>query len=486
VTERTLRLHLEGTGDRRFDAVLGGGIPAQSVVVVAGAPGTGKTVLTLQLLFEAARQGKTCLYVTTLSEPAIKLIRYMQFFDFFDADLLDQRIVLADIGAAVRESPERTMAELSRLIQQHEPNVVAIDSFKAVADLMPDARVARAFTYELATQTATWGATAFLLGEYGPDEAVTRAEFAVADGVLQLAAERRELTSLRELEVVKLRGMAYVAGRHFFDITHRGFLVYPRVKSPDAETNRHAALPAARLSSGIAGLDDLLGGGLPRLSNTVIEGPTGTGKTLLSLQFLIAGARKGERGALFTLEETPDQLRDVAASLGWDLAALEKSGRLSISYSSPVELSTDRYLQMARDHVEKKQISRAVFDSLTSMSLSVTSERRFKELVYAIGKHLRDLGVTLVSTIEADQLLGTSRVMGPGVSFIADNVIRLRYVEKAGRLERGISVLKARGVRHHTDLRALLIDRGGLRVGGKAARTASAIAGRRGSDRRHK
>lgn len=484
MTARTLRLHLERTGDRHFDAILGGGIPAQSVVVVAGAPGAGKTVLTLQLLFQAARDGKTCLYVTTLSEPAIKLIRYMQFFDFFDADLLDRRIILADLGAAVRESPERTIRELSRLIQQHEPNMVAIDSFKAIADLMPDSRMARAFTYELATQTATWGATAFLLGEYGPDESVSRAEFAVADGVIQLASERRELTSLRELEVLKLRGMAYVSGRHFFDIDHRGFLVYPRVKSPDAPGGPAPALPMARLSTGVAGLDALLGGGIPRLSNTVIEGATGTGKTLLSLQFLLAGAKSGERGALFTLEETPDQLRAVAANLGWDLLALERKGLLSICYSSPVELSTDRYLQVARDHVKTGCVTRAVFDSLTSMSLGVPSERRFKELVYAVGKHLRECGVTLVNTIEAEQLLGAPQLQGRGVSFIADNVIRLRYIEKAGRLDRGISVLKARGVKHHTDLRVVTIQRGGLRVGGKAAHPVGVLSARRGRDRR--
>jgi circadian clock protein KaiC len=482
MTTRTLRLHLDETGDRRFDAILGGGIPAQSVVVVAGAPGTGKTVLTLQLLFQAARDGKTCLYVTTLSEPAIKLIRYMQFFDFFDADLLDRRIVLADIGAAVRESPERALTELSRLIQQHEPNVVAIDSFKAVADLMPDARLARAFTYELATQTATWGATAFLLGEYGPEEAVTRAEFAVADGVIQLTSERKELTSLRELEVHKLRGMAYVSGRHFFDIDQRGFLVYPRVKSPTAEDGGTAA-PMVRVPTGTAGLDRLLGGGVPRLSSTVVEGATGTGKTLLSLRYLIAGAERGERGALFTLEETPDQIRAIAATLGWNLAALEKKGLLSICYDSPVELSTDRYLQTARDHVATNKVTRAVFDSLTSMALGVPSERRFKELVYAIGKHLRDIGVTLFSTIEADQPFGTAEVTGRGVSFIADNVIRLRYVEKRGRLDRGISVVKARGVKHDTSLRAFTIGRGGLRVAGPAARGSGAVTGRRRSDR---
>ena len=479
---RQLRLHLETTGDSRFDAILGGGIPAQSVVVVAGAPGAGKTVLTLQLLFQAAREGKSCLYVTTLSEPAIKLIRYMQFFDFFDADVLDQRIILADLGAAVRDSPERTMSELSRLVHQHEPNVIAIDSFKAIADLMPDSRIARAFAYDLATQTATWGATTFLLGEYSQDEVARRSEFAVADGIVQLASERRELTSLRELEVLKMRGLAYISGRHFFDIDHRGFLVYPRVKSP--ETVSHAPARPTRLSTGVQGLDAMLGGGIPGVSNTVVEGATGTGKTLLSLQFLIAGAQKGERGALFTLEETPNQLRAVAATVGWDLQSLEKKGLLSISYDSPVELSTDRYLQLARDHVQKQKVTRAVFDSLTSMALGVPSERRFKELVYAVGKHMRECGVTLVSTIEAEQLLGSEQLPGRGVSFIADNLIRIRYTEQASRLERGISVLKARGVKHHTEMRRLTIGPGGLRVG--AATAGGVLTGLRGPDRRRR
>jgi circadian clock protein KaiC len=469
VTAPKLRLHLETTGDRRFDAILGGGIPGQSVLVIAGEPGAGKTVLTLQLLFRAAREGKTCLYVTTLSEPAIKLIRYMQFFDFFDADLLDQRIILADLGAAVRDSPERTMSELSRLVEQHEPSFIAIDSFKAIADLMPDSKSARSFTYELATRTALWGATTLLLGEYGADDVARRAEFAVADGIIQLGSQRRELTSVRDLEILKLRGMAYVAGRHFFEIDHRGFFVYPRVRTPEAVPEVPAPLDVkSRLSTGVAGLDTLLGGGIPPLSNTVVEGPTGTGKTLLSLHFLLEGAKRGERGAFFTLEETPDQLRSIADAIGWDLPALEKKKLLSIDYSSPVELSTDRYLQLARDHVEKGQVRRAVFDSLTSMSLGVPSERRFKELVYAMSKHMRAVGVTLFTTIEAQQLPNATAIAGRGVSFIADNLIRLRYVERSGRLDRGISVLKARGIKHDTHLRRLDVARGGLRVRGTA------------------
>jgi circadian clock protein KaiC len=481
MTMPTLSLHLETTGDPRFDAVLGGGIPAQAVFVVAVAHGAGKTVLTLQLLFHAARDGKTCLYVTTLSEPAIKLIRYMQFFDFFDAEVLDERIVLADAGAAVREGPERTLSELSRLVDEYEPQVIAIDSFKAITDLMPDSRAARAFAYELATRTATWGATAFLLGEYGPQEVSRRAEFAVADGVLQLASERRELTSLRELEVLKLRGMAYASGRHFFDIDRSGFHVFPRVKSPEVSQVPAPEVLRRRLSTGIGALDKLLGGGIPALSSTVVEGATGTGKTLLSLQFLLAGAKRGERAALFTLEETPDQLHAFAESLGWNLRALEDKQLLTICYASPVELSTDRFLQTARDHVAQTGVARVVFDSLTSMALGVPSERRFKELVYALAKHMRDCGVTLLATMESAQL-GGDQTLGGGVSFIADNVIRLRYMEQGGRLERALSVLKARGTAHGTEMRQFRIARGGLRIG-RAVSGRRPIA-RRGADRR--
>lgn len=483
MTDRKLRLHLESTGDPRFDAVLGGGIPAQSVTVIAGEPGTGKTVLTLQMLFRAARDGKNCVYFTTLSEPAIKLIRYMQFFDFFDPDVLDERILLVDLGAAVRDGPDRTMSEMSRVVKENEPGIIAIDSFKSIADLMPDPTTARAFVYELATQTASWGATTLLLGEYGPDDVARRPEFAVADGIVRLGAYRRELTSLRELEVTKMRGMGYVSGQHFFEIDQRGFFVYPRVRSP-RDADESGADIAERVSTGVRGLDDLLGGGVPRVSNTILTGPTGTGKTLLGLQFLVDGASRGERGALCTLEETPDQLRAIASTLGWDLTALEKRGLLVVNYCSPVELSTDRYLQNVNDLVDERKITRLVFDSVSSMALGVPSDRRFKELVYAISKHMRRRGVSLLMTLESPQLLGAQELGARGVSFIADNLVQLRYLEKRAKLERAISVLKARGIRHESELRLLHIEPGRLRVSKPRGRGEQGVLTGRHSRRR--
>ncbi len=185
-------------------------------------------------------------------------------------------------------------------------------------------------------------------------------------------------------------------------------------------------MEAALTEITVDGLDKMLGGGLPRASATVLQGATGTGKTLLGLQFLIEGARRGEPGILFTLEETPDQLRAIAQGFGWDLRPMEERGLLTLSYASPVELSTDWFLDRVRQQVGQGGARRAVLDSLTSMALGVLSERRLKELVYAFTKHFRSLGVTLTMNMEIAELLGSAQISGYGISFAADNVIQLK------------------------------------------------------------
>jgi circadian clock protein KaiC len=222
---------------------------------------------------------------------------------------------------------------------------------------------------------------------------------------------------------------------------------------------------AERIATGVAGLDALLLNGLPQASATMIQGGTGTGKTLIGLHFLLEGTRRGEPGILFTLEETPAQIRAVAKGFGWNLVPLEAEGRLLINYTSPVELVTDRFLDEALKQIARIGARRAVIDSLTSMALGVASQRRFRELVYALTKHFRAAGVTPLMTMEVAELLGTAQLTGHGVSSIADNLIALRYVEMDGRLERAVFVLKARGTSHASELRRFMIDDRGARVG---------------------
>jgi circadian clock protein KaiC len=453
------------TGSLALDRILGGGLPARSVTVIAGEPGSGKTVFTLQILFHLARQGKNSLYFTTLSEPALKLIRYMQLFSFFDQSLLDERITFVDLGSELRtDGAGQALEEIVSRVDQKEPDLVAIDSFKPIHDLLGDPARSRAFVYDLAVQMAGWGATTLLVGEYTPEEIATQPEFAIADGIIRLTSERQELTAVRALEVLKLRGADYITGRHFFEIGRDGEAFYPRVRAPEWLPGPPAST-SDRVSTGVHGLDRLLHGGFPRHSSTVVQGGTGTGKTLLGLHFLVEGARRGERGIYFTLEETPEQLCGVAANFGWDLQGLQSQGLLTISYTSPVELSTDRFLNEVREQVEAAGAVRAVLDSVTSMALGVPSERRFRELVYALTRHLRAAGTTLLMTMEVAELLGSAQLTGHGVSSITDNVVILRYVEMAGRLERAASVLKARGVRHETELRQVSIEADGLSIG---------------------
>jgi circadian clock protein KaiC len=466
MTSKPAPMQRLSTGSAAFDRILGGGLPVRSLTVIAGEPGSGKTLFTLQVLFHLTGQGKKCLYFTTLSEPSIKLVHHMQQFSFFDVEAIGRQLVFVDLGSVIRKNnTDAALEAIVNRVERENPDIVVIDSFKAMRDMIGDGPKIRTFVYDLAVHISGWGAATLFVGEYLEDEIMHFPEFAIADGILRFSTSRQDLTAVRVVEVLKLRGADCITGRHFFEIGAGGLTFFPRVRGPD--TDGHAAMAsfAERASTGIAGFDDMLGGGLPRSSATVIQGGTGTGKTLLGLQFLIDGANRGEPGIHFTLEETPDQLRGIAHAFGWDLRALEQRRLLFICHGSPVELSTDSFLNRARLLAEQVGAKRAVLDSLTSMALGVPSERRFKELVFAMAKHFRDLGITLNLNMEIAELLGSAQLSGHGVSFAADNVIQLKYIEVEGRLERGLSVLKARGVRHATDVRRMNFTQKGIEVG---------------------
>ncbi len=459
------------SGSAPLDAILGGGLLERSLSVIAGPPGVGKTVLALQLLFHLARQDKRAVFFTTLSEPSLKLIRYMQQFAFFDAGLLDERVTFVDLGSALLdEGPQSALEVMRQQVEQRECDFVVIDSFKAIHDLLEgNGPLSRRLVYDLAVWLAAWGATTLLVGEYEPEDIARLPEFAIADGIIRLTNERRELTSFRQIEVLKMRGADYVTGTHFFEMGRDGLTFFPRVRAPDHRDDGAVMTARERVTTGLAELDAMLAGGPLRSSTTLVEGGTGTGKTLLGLRFLLAGIERGEPGVHFGLEETPDQLRGLAAALGWDVVRAEASGQLRLSYRSPVELSTDLYLDRARQQVAELGARRVVLDSLSSLALGVPSERRFKELVYASAKHFRAAGATVYMTLELEEALGSGQLGGRAISSLADNVILLRHLEVKDRLERAILVLKARGTAHEREIRHFSIDASGPHVGGPFA-----------------
>ena len=404
--------------------------------------------------------------MTTLSEPSLKVIRFMQQLAFFDERLLDSHIALLDIGAiAQTQGIEEALSQVKDRVERDSPDLVAIDSIKALHDFVASEARSRAVLYDLAVSVAGWGVTTLLVGEYVREDFARFPEFAIADGIVHLTNQPYELTSIRQLEVLKLRGTDYVTGRHFFEMSRNGIAFFPRVRVPAILSDGPDPVQQ-RLTTGVAGLDELLGGGLPARSATFAQGATGAGKTLLGLHFLVAGARRGEPGILFTLEETLEQLRGIAGPSAGTCRSSRARGASRSGYTSPVELSTDRFLHDVREQVETLGVRRLVLDSLTSAALGAPSQRRFQELAYAVTKHLRVAGVTSLMTVEVPELLGSASLGGHGISAAADNIVLMRYLEIEGRLDRAVVVLKARGVSLVSELRRLSIGREGLQVGG--------------------
>lgn len=186
------------TGMSALDAILNGGLPQDSITMITGAPGTGKTILTLSILFANASPETPVLYFTTVSEPATKVLKYQQEFTFFDQEKFNSSVIFVDIGTTIKqEGLDKTIEIIRAKMEEVNPYMIAIDSFKGLADLVPDKFVFRAFVHDLSVLSAVFGTTALLVGEYARDAMETEPEFAIADGIISLDLYSKEALASR-------------------------------------------------------------------------------------------------------------------------------------------------------------------------------------------------------------------------------------------------------------------------------------------------
>lgn len=451
------------TGNPSIDLVLGGGIPRNSLYILTGPPGAGKTILGQQISFNAAREGGYVIYFTNVSEPHAKLVEHIKSFEFYQPDLLGTRINLYNITSQIRDKGfEETLNFIVDTVRSEKADLVVIDSFRGLKHVLEISARDRGAIFDLAARLSIMGCTSLLIGEYTPQEALTDPEFAIADGIINLWYATEGAQDRRTLRIAKMRGVRYLGGEHSLAINERGIRVYPRQESLSQAPAYKAT--EERASMGVPGLDAMMFGGPIRSSTTLITGSAGTGKTVLSLHFLAAGAAAGERGLMVSFQENPEQLRLRGSQFG--LGDLADDGRIEILALSPVELDLDAAAAAIRERIEQGQIRRVVIDSVAELEFAVRDPERFDDFMASLVGYLRGHEVTTVMIREIPQIFGTElSISSRGLSYIVDNIILLRYVEVQAEIRRALAVLKIRGSNHDKALRELAMDEGAITIG---------------------
>jgi len=451
------------TGIPDLDLILGGGLELGSLVILGGAPGTGKTILAQQICFANATPEHKALYYTTLSEPHSKLVRHLEPFEFFKPEALGKSVDFIHLGELVSEAGkaglEPVVTEVVEKCFDTRPAVVVIDSAKALRDFASE-RELRTALYELASRVAHTDALLLLLGEYTPQEIEGGVEFSLADGIIQLAYEPHEPVDRRWLRVVKLRGGDHLVGKHSFRIGQAGFEVFPRLETLAPKDTVGAN---GRVATGISKLDDLMGGGMTAGQATVVLGPSGAGKTIFGLRFAAQGLEAGERCLYVSFQETADQLVRSAATFGWDFARARKSGHLIIHYVPVGELDLDTIAAAVRRELTKGAVRRVVVDSLAELVFAAREADRFPAYSRSLVGWIRAAGASVLITSETTTLGPMTEPIG-GLSFLFHNVILLRYLEIGSQLRRAVNVIKMRTSNHDKGVFEYVIDEHGLTI----------------------
>ncbi len=445
------------SGDPHVDAVLGGGLPTNALNMIIGLPGSGKTILAEQFMFHNASAQRPGMYLSTVSEPLEKILRYGQSLDFFDAPAIGSSVFFDDLGRTLNDGGlDAVLGHIRALITERRPGVIVIDSFKALSAYAATPQAFRQFLHQLAGMLTAFPTTAFWIGEYGRDEIATAPEFAVADGIISLATRRESERAVRHLEVLKLRGTGFMSGEHAYRIASDGLHVFPRLA--ESLTPETYELHAERMSSGIPAIDEMLADGYWPGAATMVAGPSGSGKTLMGLHFIFNGAAALQPGVIATLQENSTQLERIVAGFGWSLA----NDSVELMYRSPVDLYLDEWFYELLEVIERTRARRVFIDSLGDLRRAAVDELRFREYLYSLLQRCANQQISLMMSQEIPALFGISQLSEDGISHLSDNVIVLQFVPRDTELRRAVTVLKTRASRHDPAIREFTITPEGI------------------------
>lgn len=457
------------TGVTGLDDILAGGFSRDRLYLVEGSPGTGKTTAAIQFLLDGAAKGERCLYIT-LSETEDELrdsaaahgwtLDGVDVFELVPPEsLLDEQQQQSLLYSSDLELGETTRL-IFEAVERTQPSRVVIDSLSEIRLLAQSSLRYRRQVLALKHYFAKQHATVLMLDDLTTDTH-DKTVHSVAHGVIRLeelapnyGAERRRV------RIVKYRGRRFRGGFHDFTIKTGGLEVYPRLVALEHRSD----YDRSRVSSGVAGLDALLGGGVERGSSTLILGPAGTGKSLLAILFAVAAVERGESAAMFVFDEELGLLFTRARGLGIDLEDLQSSGRLIIQQIDAAELSPGEFTAMVRHCVERSHARTIVVDSLNGYQAAMPEELFLILHMHELLQYLNRQGCNTFLTVAQHGLVGEMK-SPVDVTYLADTVVLLRYFEAAGAVRRAVSVIKKRAGPHEKTIREMFIDERGLAVG---------------------
>lgn len=451
------------TGVAELDTVLGGGFPKESVILLAGASGSGKTIFSFQWLFEGIRSGENGIYVS-VTEPLFKSLKNVESMSFYDRKAVEQeKLKIIDLRGTYREhafDQERIINFIEREVVQSNAKRLVIDSITAIAYSLDDKAKIRNFIFEMGQTLATLGCTTILTSEVtdGRMFSAYGVEEFISDGIIRMDQEQaRGAPPERRLQIAKMRGRGYGTESMQFKITKDGIVPFAKLKVPMAY-----GLTTERVSTGNRMLDSMMLGGLFKGSSTFIVGSTGTGKSLFGLQFLKDGLDRGEPCFYVGFEESREQVIRNAKSFGWDLERYEREGLLFFRCVYPSEMPVEEHAADINAVVETKGITRCAVDSLSSLRSSFSPET-FIGFVKNLNRYLKSRGVTTFFTAAASE--PRAELSDSHLSVVFDNILMLRNVEMEGELKPVMNIIKVRGSSHSKGLRRYDITDLGIVIG---------------------
>jgi circadian clock protein KaiC len=458
------------TGVAGLDDILAGGLRRGRVYLLEGSPGTGKTTIAMQFLLEGAKRGERGLYITlSETENELRETAGSHGWDLADPNeifelvppesLLDdeqQQSLLYSSDLELGETTKR----IFEVVERVQPKRIILDSLSEIRLLAQSSLRYRRQILALKHYFSHHDSTVVMLDDLTTDT-FDKTVHSVAHGVIRLEELAPEYgAERRRLRVIKYRGQRYRGGYHDFVIDTGGVRAFPRLVSSEHKTS----FTRDTLASGSPKLDALLGGGIERGSSTLVIGPAGTGKSLLTLSFAVAAVERGERAALYIFDEELGLLFERAKGLGLDLQAMVDGGGLTVEQVDAAELAPGQFAHRVRAAVEEDGVQTIVIDSLNGYQASMPEEQALILHMHELLQFLNRQGTSTFLTVAQHGLVGDMKAP-VDVTYLADTVILLRYFEAAGRVRRAISVIKKRTSAHEDTIREYRIDKNGITLG---------------------